>query len=140
MSGTISVIYEALTAPVIAKVKTILSERPEPFTTGAAVSNQVIAGKRRMVTIVPGPGLGAFDTLDDTTLRVNVYADDEGDCEDLAALIRAVFEATAPLGIIDGKPITASRVTAGPVPVPNDTTQFQQYMVVNVTRRGREFR
>lgn len=135
-----TVIFDPITAPVIGKLKAILDARHEDFASNVSVSNEVIPGQARMVTIVAGPGIGSLDTLDDATQRINVYADDEGDCEDLAALIRAIFEAPAPFGLIDGDPITSCRVSAGPVPVPNDTTQFQQYMVANITRRGREFR
>lgn len=135
-----TVIFDPLTSQTLGKLKTILDARHEDFASNVSVSNEVIPGRARMVTIVPGPGLGSLDTLDDTTQRINVYADDEGDCEDLAVLIRAIYESPAPFGLVDGDPITRARVTAGPVPVPNDTTQFQQYMVANITRRGREFR
>lgn len=133
------VLFADLPAVTIPKLQALLNARPEPYADGVAVSNKVIPGKNRMVTINLGAGTGTFNTLDDTTLRINVRADDEGDASDLALLVRAIFEAAAPLGLRDGDPITACRVSAGPVEVPNDTDFFQWYMVANVTRRGTQF-
>lgn len=134
-----TVLYGSLAADSVPKLQSILDSRPEPCASGVAVANKVLPKKRRMVTVNSGPGTGSFDTLDDTTLRINVYADDEADAEDLANLVRAIVEASAPLGIIDGDPIVRAKVSAGPVEVPNDTNLFQWYMVANVTRRGTQF-
>lgn len=134
-----TVLYGSIAADSIPKLQSILDSRPEPYASGVAVANKVLPKKRRMVTVNSGPGTGSFDMLDDTTLRINVYADDEADAEDLANLVRAIVEASAPLGIIDGDPIVRAKVSAGPVEVPNDTDLFQWYMVANVTRRGAQF-
>jgi|GEM_PF-5909720 len=139
MSNVAGVIFTDLPAVTIPKLQALLDARPEPFTDGVVVSNKVIEGKPRMVTVNLGAGTGTFDTLDDTTLRINVRALDESDAADLALMVRAIFEAPAPLGLRDGDPITACRISAGPVEVPNDTDFFQWYMVANVTRRGIQF-
>lgn len=133
-----SVLFDDLPARVIPKLQALLDARPEPYAE-ASVSNKVIPGESRMVTVNLGPGAGTFNTLDDTLLRINIRADNEGDAVDLAFLVRAIFEAHSPLGIVDGDPITSTSVNAGPVEVPNDTDQFQWYLVVNVTRRGTQF-
>ncbi|ODA90223.1 hypothetical protein ATY41_10705 [Leifsonia xyli subsp. xyli] len=118
------VLFSDLPAVTIPKLQALLDTRPEPYADGAAVSNKVIPGKRRMVTLNLGAGTGTFNTLNDTTLRINVRADGEGDAANLALLVRAIFEAASPLGLRDGNPITACRITAGPVEVPNDTDSF----------------
>ncbi|UAJ78314.1 hypothetical protein IT072_02380 [Leifsonia sp. ZF2019] len=139
MSNVAGVIFTDLPAVTISKLQSLLDSRAEPFTEGVSVSNKAIEGETRMVTVNLGTGTGTFNTLDDATLRINVRALDEGDAADLALMVRAIFEAPAPLGIRDGDPITACRVSAGPVEVPNDTKFFQWYMVANVTRRGIQF-
>lgn len=133
------VIFDSLTVVLAPKLQALLGARSEPYADDVSVSNKVIPGRRRMVTLTNGPGLGTFDTLDDTTLRVNVYADNESDAEDLAILVRALFEAPAPTGIRDGLPVTATSVNAGPVEVPGDTKPFHWYMVINIRRRGSPF-
>lgn len=130
-----SVIFSSLTGAVIPKLRGLLAARSEPFAAGVTVADSTVADVSRMVTVVQGPGTGTFNTLDDTTLRVNVYDGGEYDAEDLALLVRALFEGP----LVDGDPITYSNVNAGPVRVPNDTDLYQWYMVIDVGRRGREF-
>lgn len=133
-----TVLFTSLVAAVIPKLDALLVARPEPFTGSVLVTNRMVANRNRVVTVSQGPGSGAFDTLDDTTLRVNVYvkevknSNSEADAEDLALMVRALFE--GPLR--DGDPITYARVTAGPVEVQNATGFHQWYSVVDLTRRG----
>ncbi|MCW4458185.1 hypothetical protein [Microbacterium sp. MPKO10] len=129
-----TVIFSSLTGAVIPKLDAMLKARPESYASGVTVADAVVAKKKRIVTVVQGPGSGSYNTLDDSMLRVNVRADDEYDAEDLTLLVRALFEGP----LVDGDPITYSTVNAGPVPVPNDTDLFQWYFVVDVGRRGRE--
>lgn len=128
-----SVLFSSLVAEAIPKLQSLLDGRTEPYTDDVTVANKAIPGERRMVTLHQGPGSGDFDTLDETTLRVNVYADDEADAEDLALMVRALC---SPAGLVDGDPITKARVTAGPVEIANDTDLYQWYSVVDLTRRG----
>lgn len=130
------VIYSDLASEVIPKVRQRLSERSEPFAGGVTVANRRLAGTGRQVIIQEAPGGGETNTLDDTTLRVNIFASDEGDCADLASLVRAILTSPAPLGIVDGAPIVRAVTNAGPNQVEDDTQVFRRYLVVNVRRRG----
>lgn len=128
-----TVLYASLVAATIPKLQSLLDARPEPYTDGVTVANEFVPAARRLVSVLQGPGSGDFDTLDETTLRVNVYAEVESDAEDLALMVRALFSTS---GVVDGQPITSARVTAGPVEIANDTDLYQWYSVVDLTRRG----
>lgn len=126
------VIFSDLEADTIPRLQAWLDARAEAATLGVEVSNATETEAFPAVTVVLGPGLGMVDTIDDTTLRLNVYHEDEAKASRLALLVRAFFDSIA----ANGKPITRARVTAGPVAVPNKLRVHQWYMVVNVTRRG----
>lgn len=133
------VIYSDLASEVIPKLRQRLSGRPEPYAGGVTITNRRLRGTGRQVVIQEAPGGGETNTLDDTSLRVNIFAPDEGDCADLASLVRAILTSPAPLGIVDGSPIVRAVTNAGPNQVEDDTEVFRRYLVVNVRRRGIPF-
>lgn len=133
MSG---VIYGDMVATVIAKLTILLAARPEPFASGVTVTNRRGETGGRVVVITESSGAGESNTLDDTSLRVNVYTDDEGDCADLTNLVRALLTSPAPSGVVDGKPIVLATKNAGPNVIDDETGAFRRYMVINIRRRG----
>ncbi|WP_030143873.1 hypothetical protein [Mycetocola saprophilus] len=142
-----SVVFDSLVASVVPKLDAILKARPEPCASGVTVANKVLpvkdrrsGFKDRMVAVFQGPGAGDYDTLDDTTLRVRVICKGEFDAEDLAHLVKALFEDAWGRGLVDGDPIVRCKVSAGPVEVVAAAEGFEWYMVANVTRRGTDFR
>lgn len=134
-----SEIFSDLVSEVITKLQVLLEGRPEGYARNVTVANRVTS-KGKTVTVTLGPSLGTADTLDSATLRVNVRATVETDAADLAFLVRALMEAPAPVGIVDGDPVVSCQINAGPVEVHAETEVFHWYFVANVIRRGRTLR
>lgn len=134
-----SEIFSDLVSEVITKLQVLLEGRPEVCARNVTVANRVTS-KGKTVTVTLGPSLGTANTLDAAMLRVNVRAPVEADAADLVFLVRALMEAPAPVGIVDGSPVLSCQINAGPVEVRTETEVFQWYFVANVIRRGRTFR
>lgn len=132
------IIYPDLVTVAIPKLQALLDPRDETYAQDVRVSNEVVAGVNRMVTLEHGGGGGVFDTIDGSFLRSNVYAADEGECSDLAALVRALMTARGASGMVDGDPIVFCDLNAGPNPVVNKTGKPQMYMLFQIRRRGAE--
>lgn len=130
------VLYSDIIATSISKLQGLLNARDEPYTSNVKVSNKVIAGVARMVTIEYAGGPGDTDTLDDTFEAVNVYGTDEGDCNDLTRMVRALYTGRGVGSMCDGVPITYSALNTGATPVTSPTDSFRFRMVFQVQHRG----
>lgn len=140
-----TMLFPSLISDLVPKLDMLLHNRSESVGVGVTIANRLIPIKdrrpgyeNRHVVLLQGDGTGDIDNLDSTTIRVRVFARDECDAEDLATLVR--FLLTTTVGVIDGNPIVAAKLNSGPVEVANSTDEFEWYMVVNVTRRGRDLR
>lgn len=131
-----AILYTDIIAVSATKLQAILDARGELYIEGAVVSNKVIKGVARMITIEFAGGPGETDTLDTTFQAVNVYAPDEGDCVDIARLVRALYTGRGAGTMCDGNPITFTDTNAGPTPIENGTDQHQMRMLFEVQHRG----
>lgn len=131
-----ALLFSDIVAAAVTKLQTLLDGRDEPYTTDAVVSNRVIAGVSRMVTVEYAGGSGEQDTLDTTFLAVNVYSPNEGDAIDLASMVRALVTGRGAGTLCDGNPITYTATNVGPTPIVNGTAQHQFRMLFEVQHRG----
>lgn len=131
-----ALIFDDIVAVSVAKLQTLLDGRGESYTDGAEVSNRVIAGMPRMVTLEFAGGPGDLNTLDTTYLAANVYSPDEGDAIDLARMVRALITGRGSGTLCDGNPITYTALNVGPTPIENGTDQHQFRMLFQVQHRG----
>lgn len=131
-----AILYPDLTAVHITKLQAMLDASSAPYADGAKVSNRVIPGAGRMVTVQAIGGTGAADTIDREYHVVNVYADEEGDAADLATLTRAYITARGSGAVCDGNPIVFTGINVHPAPVETVDEVFRWRMVVELRRRG----
>lgn len=131
-----AIIYDDIVAVAVAKLQSLLDGRAESYTSGVVVSNRVVQSVARMVTVAYAGGPGELNTLDTTFLAANVYDSDEGDCIDLARLVRALITGRGAGTLCDGDPITYTDTNAGPTPIENGTDQFQVRLLFEVQHRG----
>ncbi|HEY4267524.1 MAG TPA: hypothetical protein VGM94_04960 [Galbitalea sp.] len=130
------VLYGDIVATSISKLQGLLDARQEAYAADVKVSNKVIAGVARMVTIEYAGGPGDTDTLDDTFEAVNVYGTDEADCNDLTRMVRALYTGRGVGTMCDGLPITHTALNTGASPILNGTSSYQFRMVFQVQHRG----
>lgn len=131
-----AILYPDLTAVHIVKLQAMLAASGAPYADGVKVSNRVLPGASRMVTVQTIGGTGASDTIDREYHVVNIYADDEGDASDLAALTRAYITARGTGTVCDGDPVVFTGINVHPAPVETVDETYRWRMVVELRRRG----
>lgn len=131
-----AILYPDLVAVHVVKLQAMLDASDASYASGATVSNRVIAGADRMVTVQVVGGTGAADTIDREYHVVNVYARNEGDAADLTALVRAFITARGTGTICDGNPVVFTAVNVHPSPVETVDETFRWRMIVELRRRG----
>lgn len=115
-----------------------LAARPESYTDDVTVRTQKPGTSNddpppasgRVVTVRDDGGPRGSDVRKTVTLGVNVWADDEGECADLALMCAALLEASPGVG-----PVVAHDATFGPYPV-GDATPHHRYLSVDLTVVG----
>lgn len=139
----IAIIYDDIVMVGVSKLQTLIDARPESYTSDVLVSNRVVEGQARMVTVQFAGGPGELDTLDTSFLAFNVYAPDEGDAADLARMVRALATGRGPGTLCDGDPITYTSTNTGPTPIIDGSgqsavrsDQFQFRLLIQVQHRG----
>jgi hypothetical protein len=85
----------------------------------------------RVVTVRDDGGPRGPDVTKTVTLGVNVWAEDEGDCVDLANLTAALLEAAPGDG-----PVVAHVSTSGPFPLPDQSAKPHRYLSVDLSVVG----
>lgn len=131
-----AILYSDLTAVHIPKLQAMLDASDEPYADGAKVSNRVLAGAKRMITVQAIGGTGASDTIDREYHVVNVYANDEADAADLTALTRAFITARGHGTVCDGNPVVFTGINVHPAPVETVDETYRWRMIVELRRRG----
>lgn len=131
-----ALLFSDIVAAAVTKLQSLLTSRPESYVADVTVSNKVIAGVARMVTVEYAGGAGEYNTIDTSFLAVNVYSPDEGDAIDLARMVRALVTGRGTGTLCDGDPITYTATNVGPTPIENGTTQHQFRMLFEVQARG----
>jgi hypothetical protein len=114
-----------------------LAARDEPYTDNVTVRTQKPTASNtdpapasgRVVTIRDDGGPRSDDVTKAVSLGVNVWADDEGDCADLALMCAALLEAAPGAG-----PVLTHEATLGPYPIPD--TKPHRYLSVDLLVAG----
>lgn len=122
---------------VTGALRTALAARAEPYTTGVYVSisspSDPPTGEpdtpARMVTIRRDGGPRLDVARDQARIAVNVWADTEQDCNDLARMVAALIWAMP-----NGAPVVRVDQTSGPSTIPDDRPH--KYLTFDLTMRG----
>jgi hypothetical protein len=131
------VLFDDIELVVTGALRTALAARAEPYTDNVYVSNQTaldaVTGQpvthARTVTIRRDGGPRLDVARDQARIGVNVWADTEQDCNDLARMVAALLWAMP-----DGDPILRVDQTTGPSVVPDDRPH--RYLTFDVLMRG----
>lgn len=129
--STPAVIFPDVKAWATGYVRAALALRAESFASSVTVASRVPDPRpARLVTIRDDGGARSAVTKT-VSLGVNVWAANEKDCGDLAALVVAILEASAGAGSV-----VAHSSTSGPVEVVESSGQPHRYASVDLVVRG----
>jgi hypothetical protein len=131
------VIYSDFTAHLIARMDSLLQQRPEAYAADVEVSNQKSKDSRRAVVFTPSPGGGTGDTVRTSYVTLDVITDDEGTTVDLINLALALATSHGTGGMADGKPLLNVEVNGGPNPDPAADGFWKQTAELELRHRGR---
>lgn len=131
------IVYDDFLAHLIGRTDEMLRTRSEAFASSVEVSNLKSSRSRRAVVLTRAPGGGSADTMRTSFVQVDVIADDEGDCVDLANLALALLTSRGPGGMVDGRPVTYASVNGGPNDEPAADGFFKQTAQLELQHRGR---
>lgn len=116
-------------------LRAALTGRAEPYTDDVYVSNdsQGVDGQRvtkpRMVTVRHDGGPRLDVAREAARIGVNVWAETEQDCNDLARMVAALLWASP-----DGTPVVRVDLTSGPTMIPDGRPH--RYLTADVIHRG----
>lgn len=120
-------------------LRTAVAARDEPYTDAVTVRTQkptatdtdLPPASGRVVTIRDDGGPRGPDVTKTVTLGVNVWADDEGECVDLALMCAALLESSPGSG-----PVLSHVSTSGPFPLPDQSQKPHRYLSVDLLVSG----
>lgn len=131
------VLFDDIELVTTGALRTALAARSEPYTDDVYVSissppdpaDGEPETPARMVTIRRDGGPRIDVAREQARIAVNVYADDEQECNDLARMVAALMWAMP-----DGDPILRVDQTTGPTVIPDDRPH--RYLTFDVLTRG----
>lgn len=131
------VLFDDIELVTTTALRAALTARAEPYTDDVYVSISSPADPAtgepetpaRMVTIRRDGGPRVSQVRDQARIAVNVWADTEQECNDLARMTAALLWAMP-----DGDPIVRVEQTSGPSTIPDDRPR--KYMTFDVDHRG----
>lgn len=131
------VLFDDVELVVTTALRSALAARSEPYTDGVYVSisspTDPTTGEpetpARMVTIRRDGGPRLDVARDQARVAVNVWADTEQDCNDLARMVAALVWAMP-----DGDPVVRVDQTSGPTTIPDDRPH--KYLTFELILRG----
>lgn len=109
-----------------------LFQRPEHYA-DAFVGSRVPSHRQPQMVVVRRDGGPTNSLCDIARLNVRCWADDEGDAIDLARLVGALLR-LAPTG----DPVLRVEQQSGPLPVPDESTQYLRMSVFEIHTRTEE--
>lgn len=104
---------------------TVRSQKP------TAVDTDLPPASGRVVTVRDDGGPRDAELTKVVTLGVNVWADDEADCVDLALMCAALLESAPGFG-----PVVAHVATSGPFPLADQSNKPHRYLSVDLRVTG----
>lgn len=121
-------------------LRDLLAARPEPYTDGVFVSNEIPYDpvknayiRRDRMVIVRRDGGGRLDPVREAPrLGINVWAKTKQDANDLGRMVAALLWASP-----DGDPVSRATITGGPYPVADDSKQPLVYLTAELISHGR---
>lgn len=131
MFQTIPLLMPDAVAWAIPYLKAALDARPESYASSVQVRKDV--GKTiptRLVTVRDDSGQRGTVTKT-CSLGLNIYAESDAVCADLANLVVALLEASPGSG-----PVVGHSSSSGPYPVPEESTKPHRYASVVLAVRG----
>lgn len=140
--GKPPVLFGDSAAWATAYLRAAINDRPEPYADSVTVRTQKPTAtdtdpppaSGRVVTIRDDGGPRGLDVTKTITLGVNVWADNEGECADLALLSAVLLEAAPGDG-----PVVAHVATSGPFPLADRSEKPHRYLSVDLLVSGTPF-
>lgn len=108
-----------------------LAARSEPFADGVTVRTQAGSTLPARLVTVRDDGGRRDDLSRTTSLGVNVWAETDADCSDLARMVASLLEASAGDG-----PVVACLGTNGPMPVVEESDKPHRYLSADLVVTG----
>lgn len=136
------VLFDDIVLWATGRIRELLLERPEAYTDNVVVSKDVplvddgdgnMVRPTRLVTVRRDGGPRLDAVREAPRLGINVWAEDDATCADLARMTAALLWASP-----DGDPVCKVTQNAGPIEIPEDDNQPHLYMTFELIAKGRD--